>query len=138
MIKTRGLAALLFLSTLNLALMVPGGFVETRNFPGYGIAVLAGFNIFLTILGLGSLVLAYRVFRFGRVGVLPALAGVGFVAVYLLDLAKIFPVAEAPMSQTLATMEWIGAVLGFLVFVVGGALAFVQCRFSHGTAIIRY
>ena len=61
MTLARTLAALLFLSAVNLALMIPGGLVETRSFPGYGVATLGAFNVFLTVLGLGSLVLAYRV-----------------------------------------------------------------------------
>ena len=52
-------ALLLALSAINLALMIPGGFVETRDFSAYPASVLAAFNIFLTVLGLGSLVLAW-------------------------------------------------------------------------------
>ena len=115
----RVLASLLAMSALNLALMVPGGFVETRSFPGYSVAVLAGFNIFLTVLGLGSLILAYRVLRSGQRGLLPILAGVAFVLVYGLDLAKIFPVAAVPMSKTLASMEWLGTLLGLATAAVG-------------------
>ncbi|WP_414898356.1 hypothetical protein [Rhodovulum sp. YEN HP10] len=134
MTKIRGLAALLVLSTLNLTLMVPGGFVETRSFPGYGVPVLASFNVFLTLLGLGSLVLAYRVLRTGRVGIYPALAGAAFMAVYLLDLATIFPVAAAPMSTTLARMEWIGAFLGLALLALGGGLAVAQGKRQAGSA----
>ncbi|MCE8418693.1 hypothetical protein LZ190_08235 [Rhodovulum sulfidophilum] len=134
MIKTRGLAALLVLSTLNLTLMVPGGFVETRNFPGYSVTVLAAFNVFLTLLGLGSLILAYRVLKSGRVGIFPALAGAAFMAVYLLDLATIFPVAAAPMSSTLATMEWIGTFLGLALLAAGGWLAVSQDKRPAGSS----
>lgn len=109
--------ALLVLSALNLVLMVPGGFVETRTFPGYDVAVIAAFNIFLTCLGLGSLLLAYRIVRTGRIGVAPVLAGVSFVAVYVADLAVIFPISEVPMSALLETLEWIGTVLGLALLV---------------------
>ena len=126
MIPTRGLAALLVLSAVNLALMVPGGLVETRNFPGYGVAVLAAFNLFLTLLGLGSLVLAFRVLRSGRGGAFSVLAGAAFMAVYLLDLATVFPIAAAPMSTTLAAMEWTGTVLGLATMAAGAWLAFAQ------------
>ncbi|WP_224702246.1 hypothetical protein [Devosia aquimaris] len=104
--------ALLVASAINLALMVPGGFVETRDFSAYSPLVLGAFNVFLTVLGLGSLVLAYAVFRTGRLAGLVSLAGLGFVAVYLLDLGRIFPVPPEPMSAVLATLEWIGTVLG--------------------------
>lgn len=47
--------ALLIVSAVNLALMIPGGFVEMRDFSTYSSLVLGLFNTFLTILGLGSL-----------------------------------------------------------------------------------
>lgn len=123
MTLVRILCALLVLSAVNLALMIPGGFVETRTFPGYRVETIAAFNIFLTGLGFGSLVLAYTIARTGRVGVMPALAGLAYVAVYVLDLAGIFPVAAAPMSTTLAAMECIGALLGLALIAVGLRLA---------------
>lgn len=46
MIHTGILPALLILSAVNLALMIPGGFVENRHFPGYSVTVLSTFNIF--------------------------------------------------------------------------------------------
>ncbi|MGX7745227.1 hypothetical protein [Rhodopseudomonas parapalustris] len=104
--------ALLVASALNLALMVPGGFVETRDFSAYPAIVLGAFNVFLTVLGLGSLVLAYLVIRTGRAYGWAGLAGLAFVGVYLLDLGRIFPVTPNPMSTLLATLEWIGTALG--------------------------
>jgi len=104
--------ALLVASALNLASMVPGGFVETRDFSAYPSMVLAAFNVFLTVLGLGSLVLAYGVTKTGSGYRWSALAGFAFVAVYLLDLFRIFPVPPNPMSSLLATLEWIGTGLG--------------------------
>ncbi|KIZ43351.1 MULTISPECIES: hypothetical protein [Rhodopseudomonas] len=111
--KTRVVvAALLVASALNLALMVPGGFVETRDFSAYPFLVLGAFNVFLTVLGLGSIMLAYVVIKAGKGYRWSALAGVAFIAVYLLDLGGIFPVPPNPMSTLLATLEWIGTALG--------------------------
>ena len=109
---TRILSALVLLSALNLALMVPGGFVETRSFPGYGVAVIGGFNVFLTALCLGSFVLAYRIVRNAAPAEWALVTGLCYVAVYLLDLLKFFPVSALPMSAALATMEGLGTVLG--------------------------
>lgn len=106
------IATQLVASALNLALMVPGGFVETRDFSAYPSIVLGAFNVFLTVLGLGSLVLAYTVTKAGRGCGWSALAGFAFVGVYLLDLGRIFPVPSNPMSMLLATLEWIGTGLG--------------------------
>ena len=107
-------ALLLALSAINLALMIPGGFVETRDFSAYPASVLAAFNIFLTVLGLGSLVLAWLTWR-GGVRRVWSTAAVGFAATYLLDLFKIFPVTPVPMSSLLETLEWLGTALAILL-----------------------
>ena len=119
MTSTRFIALLMFLSAVNLVLMVPGGFVETRAFPNYSVAVLAAFNIFLTALGLGSLVLAFWAFRLGKVGISVPVFGAAFAAVYLLDLVHIFPISEVPMSVALYSLEWVGTILGLATLVLG-------------------
>lgn len=105
-------SALLLASAVNLTLMIPGGFVETREFPQYSLAVLTGFNLFLTVLGLGSFVLAWRVWRHGVRSAWPMLAGLSFTTVYAIDLAEWFPVSVTPMSPLLTTLEAIGTALG--------------------------
>ncbi|MQP66931.1 hypothetical protein GE253_16500 [Niveispirillum sp. SYP-B3756] len=115
-------AVLLIASAVNLALMVPGGFVETRDFSAYPAAVLLAFNVFLTVLGLGSLVLVHFLMKTGKGRVWAGLAGLAFTAVYLLDIGRIFPVPPNPMSTLLATLEWIGTVLGIALAVSAVAL----------------
>ncbi|MXP26695.1 hypothetical protein GRI39_11680 [Altererythrobacter indicus] len=105
-------STLLVASALNLSLMIPGGFVETRDFSAYPSIVLGAFNVFLTILGLGSFVLAYSVTKAGKGYNWSVLAGLAFIGVYLLDLGRIFPVTPNPMSALLTTLEWIGTGLG--------------------------
>lgn len=109
--------ALLLASAINLALMIPGGFVEMRDFSAYAPLVLGAFNIFLTGLGLGSFVLAYAVLRYGTGFGLAALAGLGYAVVYLLDLGRIFPVAPQAMSRILTRLETIGTGLGVTLAV---------------------
>lgn len=109
------LTALLLASTFNLALMIPGGFVEVRDFSAYPSWILGLFNVFLTVLGLGGLVLAYFVFRQGIGYGLGALLGLAYIVVYLADLKKIFPVSPIPMSRLLAYLEWLGTLLGTLL-----------------------
>lgn len=121
-------AIFLILSATNLAFMVPGGFVETRSFPDYSVTTLAAFNVFLTLLGIGSFVLAYRIFRAPYATYLPVLAGLSYLGVYGLDLAHIFPVATAPMSALLETMEWFGIALGAATVAVAIAYIIVADR----------
>lgn len=112
-------ALLLCLSGVNLTLMIPGGFVETREFTLYPVSVIAGFNVFLTVLGLGSFVLAWRIWRGARRTLWAFFAGVSYVAVYMLDLAVIFPISQTPMSALLETLEWVGTGLGILLMIAG-------------------
>ncbi|MBU0556760.1 MAG: hypothetical protein KKD64_14960 [Alphaproteobacteria bacterium] len=116
------ISALLIASALNLALMVPGGFVETRDFSAYPAVVLGAFNVFLTVLGLGSLVLAYVVVGTGRGNGWAVLFRLAFIGVYLLDLWRIFPVPANPMSTLLATLEWLGTGLGVALTILSIAL----------------
>ena len=109
---------LLIASALNLALMVPGGFVETRIFTQYPVWIIACFNAFLSILGFGSLILAFRVWRSGRVGALSVVCGISFAAVYVLDLLELFPISENPMSPLLFSLEWLGTLLGLSLAIV--------------------
>lgn len=134
MTSTRPIAVLIFLSAANLVLMVPGGFVETRAFPGYSVAVLAAFNLFLTALGLGSLVLAYWAYRLGKVSAAVPIFGVAFAAVYLLDLAHIFPISEVPMSAALYSLEWVGTVLGLATLVFGSRYVLTAQGDAQATA----
>jgi hypothetical protein len=117
------IAALLGASAFNLTLMIPGGFVETRDFSTYPAIVLGAFNIFLTILGLGSFLLAYHLLKKDKGYRLSALVGLAFIGVYLLDLGGIFPVPPTPMSMLLATLEWIGTGLAITLLVAATALS---------------
>lgn len=135
MILSRTVALLLALSAVNLALMVPGGLVETRSFPGYSVVVLIAFNVFLTVLGLGGLILSWRVWRSGAVGALSPVAGFAFTAVYLADLLEVFPVSTIPMPPLLATLEIIGTVLGIALSGFGSRA--VMQRNYHDTGQFR-
>lgn len=112
---------LLALSAANLTLMVPGGPVETRDFSAYSPLVLGAFNIFLTVLGIGSFVIAGLQIA-GRIRApgLAGLCGLGFLAVYVADLAGIFPVSPVAMPPLLSLLEQLGTVLALLL--IGAAI----------------
>lgn len=116
---TRHLCILLVLSMLLLSVLVPGGPVETRDFSHISPVILGLFNAFLTILGMGSLFVAYGVYRQHDWSFGWAMAcGVSYLFVYLLDLASIFPVSPTAMPLSLLAIECAGSVVALPVVVL--------------------
>lgn len=113
---------LLILSGLMLAVLVPGGPVENRDFSHIQPLILALFNIFLTTLGLGSLLLGIAAFKRPINTLLPLLAGVAYIGVYLLDLLSIFPISPTPMSHALWSIETTGLVLAIALLGTASSL----------------
>lgn len=100
---------LLGLSALLLVLLIPGGPIENRDFSHIHPVILGGFNIFLTVLNLGSIALIVLVIRRSdRVGHCVFIAAMLYFAVYALDLAQLFPRSPTPMTQALAMVEVLG------------------------------
>ncbi len=103
---------LLGLSALLLALLIPGGPIENRDFSHIHPVILGGFNIFLTVLNLGSIALIVLVIRHaGRVGHWVVIVAMLYFAVYALDLAQLFPRSPTPMTQPLALIEVLGMIV---------------------------
>jgi hypothetical protein len=108
--------ALLLLSVLILAPLIPGGPIENRTFAEYPIWVIASFNLIISVIVLAALPLAWLGRRGGRrVAIGSALDGAGFTAIYALDMLKIFPVSDTPMSPTLRVMAFAGLATGLAV-----------------------
>ncbi|GLX78254.1 hypothetical protein tinsulaeT_15940 [Thalassotalea insulae] len=106
----------LILAIITLAWMVPGGPVETRDFSHLAPEVAWSFNIFLTSLMLVAIALVYFMFKKQRWAYqLTGVVGLAFFLVFLLDLAKIFPVSPDPMSTLLFVLEIAGVVFGLLL-----------------------
>lgn len=116
---------LLILSTILLGVLVPGGPIEKRSFSHIAPFILAVFNTFLTILGLGSLILAILVFLKYRWALYAAsLCGIAYFLVYAMDLGKIFPVSPDKMPRALFIIEVIGLILSIPLI----ALAFISAH----------
>jgi hypothetical protein len=106
------LPILLLLSGLILSALVPGGPIENRDFSHINPAILLTFNVYLTILGLGSFILVAYVYKRGTfAGLLSMLAGVSYLVVYGVDLAGWFPKTPSPMSDALLWAEMVGLLL---------------------------
>ncbi|HBG98160.1 MAG TPA: hypothetical protein DDY29_05345 [Rhodobacteraceae bacterium] len=109
-------------SVLILAPLIPGGPIETRILAEYPIWAIASFNLVISVIVLAALPLAWIGRRGGRrVAIGSVLDGAGFTAIYALDMLKIFPVSETPMSPTLRVMAFAGLATGLAV--VASALA---------------
>ncbi len=118
-------ATLLVVSAVMLGVLVPGGPIETRDFSHISPLVLGTFNSFLTSLGMGSLALAYFAFKQRRSALwASAFCGISYLAVYLLDLGRIFPVSPDAMPRAL----WVIEVLGSVVSVPLVILSVVSAR----------
>lgn len=106
------LAILLLTSSIALMTLVPGGPIETRDFSHISFIVLTLFNLFLTVLGLGSLIQAYFVSRGNEWSIRNSVfTGGSYLLVYGLDLLSIFPVSPSPMPTLLLLIELIGIAL---------------------------
>ncbi|MCI5108123.1 MAG: hypothetical protein MRY76_15575 [Pseudomonadales bacterium] len=116
----RALSALLLISAILLISLAPGGPIETRDFSHIPAAVLALFNVFLTVLGLGSILLAWLLFSRQCRWYWPFLAGASYFLVYGLDLLTIFPESPTAMNQALWAIEVAGMIVALPVMILSG------------------
>lgn len=116
--NTRIINTLLVFSVINLTLMIPGGFIESRDFSHLSPIVLGGFNIFLTLLGMISLFVVYFVHKEQKWALKAAfLCGLGYFIVYLIDLMEIFPKTPTAMPLSLLVLEFLGLLLAIAVML---------------------
>ena len=104
------LAGLLGLSAVLLGMLIPGGPIENRDFSYIPPITLGIFNVFLTVLGIGSLAIVYFAFLGSKIAIMSsALCGISYFLVYALDLKKIFPVSPDKMPRSLFWIEVLGS-----------------------------
>ena len=108
----RIVSVLLVLSTVLLAVLIPGGPIETRDFSHISPLVLGLFNSFLTILGMGGLVLVYFCWKYKHWAFYASLlCGTSYFFVYVLDLTGIFPTSPSAMPIALELIEYSGSIV---------------------------
>lgn len=106
------ISLLLILSAINLTFMIPGGFIESRDFSHINPLILGIFNMFLTVLGLLSLFLVYFINKQLKWAFKAALlCGLSYFTVYVIDLFKIFPQSPTIMPELLFILEMLGSVM---------------------------
>lgn len=112
-------ACLLVALVLILIPMVPGGLVDTRDFRELPRWQFNAFNVFLTSLGIASFVVAgFALARAPWVFVVALVLAALYVAVFALDLARIFPVVTDPLPSQLLVLEVIDLALGGILMVI--------------------
>jgi hypothetical protein len=101
-----------------LAILVPGGPVETRSFADLPAWVYWGFNAFLIGLGVFTVIaLVFAALRRRWAFTAAIVAGALYILVYVLDLAGIFPVSPDPMPAALLWIEVIDSVLAAVLIL---------------------
>ncbi|QDT12716.1 hypothetical protein [Planctomycetes bacterium K23_9] len=125
------LPLLLFASFALLASLVPGGPIETRGFSHIDPVILAAFNVFLTTLGITSVVAAFLVRRDSALAYWASvLIGWCYFLIYVLDLANVFPKSPDPMPPLLLAIEVIGTILSIPLM----GLSVFHAKLARGTA----
>jgi hypothetical protein len=103
---------LLLASFLVHAPLIPGGPIETRVFPDMPVWLATAYNVVITIVGLGSVPLAYLARRGGPVVLRLVLAdAVGYATIYGCDLTGLVPQPPPFLPEAVRNFE----VAGFLV-----------------------
>ncbi len=111
-------AIIIWLNVTLLTVLVPGGPIENRDFSNLKGVTFWGFNVFLITLGLTSYFASYALLSGASYAIMlgKILAGL-YVAVYLLDLGKVFPKSPTKMSNTLMLMEIVNTSFAILLFI---------------------
>lgn len=120
-------AGLLALSAVLLSILIPGGPIEKRNFSHIAPLKLAMFNVFLTVLGIGSFALIYFLMVGAEFAFIAAvLCGISYFLVYVLDLGKVFPVSPDRMPRALFWIEVVGLILSIPLIFLSLAYIFMS------------
>lgn len=120
-------AVLLVLSAVSLGILIPGGPIENRDFSHMSPFTLGIFNIFLTVLGVGSLALVYFSVAGSEIALIAAvLCGISYFLVYALDLGKIFPVSPDRMPRALFWIEVVGLILSIVLTILSLIYIFIS------------
>lgn len=113
------LSIIIFLNVTLLAILVPGGPIENRDFSALKGVVFWGFNVFLITLGLTSFYTIHAVLANNSTAVLLTKSiAIAYVTVYAIDLIGMFPKSPTKMSNTLMLFEIINLCIAVYLFII--------------------
>lgn len=117
--NTLYISLMIFLNVTLLAILVPGGPIENRNFTALKGFVFWGFNLFLISLGLGSFYASYAVLgNLSNAALMTKLIALAYIIVYAIDLAGIFPKSPTKMSKSLMLFEIVNLCMAVYLFII--------------------
>jgi hypothetical protein len=113
------LSLIIFLNVTLLAILVPGGPIENRDFSALKGVVFWGFNVFLITLGLTSFYSIYALFSdLSIVELIIKFIATAYIIVYAVDLIGIFPKSPTKMSKTLMLFEIINLCAAVYLLII--------------------
>lgn len=117
---------LVFFNVMLLAILVPGGPIENRDFSKLKGVVFWGFNLFLILLGVMSFITCYLLLIAHPNAIfITKIIAVLYFIVYIIDLAGIFPKSPTKMSKPLMLFEIINGSMAVFLFLFVMAIGHV-------------
>lgn len=117
------LSIIILLNVTLLAILVPGGPIENRDFSNLKGLVFWGFNAFLITLGMASFYAIYSALGgLSNTGLVTSILACAYILVYGLDLAGIFPKSPSKMSRPLMLIEIINLCMGTYLLILSMVL----------------
>ncbi|HBS44869.1 MAG TPA: hypothetical protein DEA91_11130 [Paenibacillus sp.] len=117
---------LVFFNVMLLAILVPGGPIENRDFSKLKGVVFWGFNLFLILLGVMSFITCYLLLIAHPNAIfITKIIAVLYFIVYIIDLAGIFPKSPTKMSKPLMLFEIINGSMAIFLFLFVTAIGHI-------------
>ncbi|OMD56096.1 hypothetical protein BSK65_15475 [Paenibacillus odorifer] len=117
---------LVFFNVMLLAILVPGGPIENRDFSKLKGVVFWGFNLFLILLGVMSFITCYLLLIAHPNAIfITKIIAVLYFIVYIIDLAGIFPKSPTKMSKPLILFEIINGSMAVFLFLFVTAIGHI-------------
>ncbi|EWH08226.1 hypothetical protein DS2_18453 [Catenovulum agarivorans DS-2] len=122
--QNKWLAFLLAINAALLISLIPGGYIENRDFSHLSALILVAFNGLLTALGMSSLLAVPLALKnYQVVAPVSKVLALVYIIVYALDLLAIFPKTPSVMPVLLMLVECIGIVTAILLYAAAIRLA---------------